>query len=337
MTSFPAWPAPNFIQANGIRMAVYEAGTESSWPPVILCHGFPELAFSWRHQLRDLPQHGLRVIAPDQRGYGLTDATADIDSYDMEHLTADLIGLLDAKGIDRAVFVGHDWGGFVVWQMALRYPQRCAGVIGVNTPFTPRPQRDPIATMRERMGEDMYIVRFQPPGVADAILARDVANTLHFFMRRPPKGVTPVSAGFASERKGSGSIFPFVNMIAAYDPQRDTREKFLGDDEFNYFVETFSRTGFTGGINWYRNFTRNWAHSAHLPQLVQCPSLMIMADKDSVLPPSSADGMERFVPQLEKYLVRDCGHWTQQEKPDEMTATIADWMKRTFSARKTSS
>lgn len=330
--SVPGWPEPSFVQTNGIRMAVYEGGADNAGVPIVLCHGFPELAFSWRHQLRDLPKHGFRVLAPDQRGYGLTDAPAPVESYDIENLCADIVGLLDAKGIDQAVVVGHDWGGIIVWQFALRHPERCAGVIGVNTPFMARPPADPIEIMRNRMGEEMYIVHFQKPGEADAVLARDVAKTMSLFMRRPPEGVDPASAGLATTRaEGSNeSIFPLVRMVEFYDPAFDTRATFLTDDEMKMFVDTFKRTGFTGGINWYRNFTRNWQRSAHIEERVRQPALMIMAEKDAVLPPSAADGMETWVPHLDRVLIKDSGHWTQQEKPDEVTNAIAGWMKKTF-------
>lgn len=324
-------PPVEYIQTNGIRMAVYDAGPAAQKPPIVLCHGFPELAFSWRHQIRDLPKRGLRVLAPDQRGYGLTDAPAPVESYDIEHLCADLIGLLDAKGIEKAVFCGHDWGGIVVWQVALRHPDRVAGVIGVNTPFMARPPADPIEIMRKRMGDDMYIVHFQKPREADEVLARDVSKTMNLFLRRPMEMEAPPSAGLSSERKeGDPSLFPLVSMVEMYDPAFDPREKFMSDEEFAFFVETFTRTGFTGGINWYRNFTRNWERSAHIVERVEAPSLMIMAEKDAVLPPSSADGMETWVPNLERYLVKGSGHWTQQERPDEVTKVIADWMDKTF-------
>jgi pimeloyl-ACP methyl ester carboxylesterase len=328
-----AMPPLEYVQSNGIRMAVYEAGPKDQMPPIVLCHGFPELAFSWRHQLRDLPQHGLRVLAPDQRGYGLTECPRAVEAYDIENLCADLVGLLNAKGIEKAVFCGHDWGGIVVWQMALRHPSRVAGVIGVNTPFMPRSPIDPIEIMRKRMGEEMYIVHFQKPREADEVLGRDVSKTMSLFMRRPMDGAfgEASSAGLASERKeGDPSIFPLVQMVQMYDPAFDPREKFLSEEEMAFFVDAFTRTGFTGGINWYRNFTRNWERSAHIVERVEQPSLMIMAEKDAVLPPSSADGMETWVPNLDRHLVLGSGHWTQQEKPEEVTQAIAGWMKKTF-------
>lgn len=320
-----AMPERRFIHTNGIRMAVYTAGPEdSAFPPIVLCHGFPELAFSWRHQLRDLAAQGFRMIAPDQRGYGDTDRPAPVEAYTLEELCGDLVGLLDAFGIEKAVFCGHDWGGFVVWQMAMRHPERVAGVIGVNTPFTKRAPMDPIALYRRRFGDDMYIVFFQQPEAPEAVFEADVDKTFRFFMRK--SDTSP--AEFDSRPAGQRSL-ALQTALQHYKPEAD-RQQFLSEAERAVFVETFSRTGFTGGINWYRNFTRNWERSADLVDHVSQPSLMIMAENDVVLPPSAADGMEAYVPQLTKVLIRGSGHWTQQEKPEETSAAIAGWMRDVF-------
>jgi len=323
-------PPVKYAQVNGIRMAYYEAGPAGQGVPIVLCHGFPETAFSWRHQLKALGEAGRWVIAPDQRGYGLTDQPDEVESYDIDHLTGDLAGLLDHVGADTGVFVGHDWGGIIVWQMALRRADRVAGVIGVNTPFMPRPPIDPIEIMRARMGEEMYIVHFQKPGEADAILRRDVAKTMNFFLKRPPVEQAK-SAGRASARKpGEGSVFPLVRMVEAYDPAHDSRDTFLTEAEFDAFVESFEHSGFTGGINWYRNMTRNWRLSEGVEDKITQPALMIMAEKDFVLPPSAADGMEAFVPDLEKVLIEGSGHWTQQEAPAAVNRALTDWLDRRF-------
>ncbi|WP_269716909.1 alpha/beta fold hydrolase [Caulobacter sp. NIBR2454] len=322
-------PPVQYADVNGVRLAYYEAGPRQG-VPIILSHGFPELAFSWRHQIKALADAGRWVIAPDQRGYGLTGGPDAVSDYDMAHLTGDLVGLMDHLGVEKAVVCGHDWGGIVVWQMPLMHPDRVAGVISLNTPFYPRPPVDPIMVMRARLGEDMYIVHFQKPGEADAILGRDVAKTMGFMLRRPPTNQGP-SAGFATERKeGDGSAFPLVKMVEAYDPAHDTRETFLTPAEFDVFVESFQRTGFTGGINWYRNFTRNWEASADLPTTIDKPSLMVMAELDAVLPPSSADRMDEFIPGLEKALIKGSGHWTQQEQPKAVNEVLIDWLDRRF-------
>jgi microsomal epoxide hydrolase/non-specific protein-tyrosine kinase len=319
-------PPLKFAEVNGIRMGFYEAGPVSDTPPMVLCHGWPELAFSWRHQIKALSEAGIRVIAPDQRGFGATDRPDAVEAYDIDHLTADLVGLIDHLGIDRAIFVGHDWGGFVVWQMPLRHASRVAGVVGINTPHAPRAPADPIAIFRKRFGERMYIVQFQDAARApDRIFAENVERTFDFFMRKPPQGARPLAKAAPSPPN-----LAFPQMVAAYDPAKDRRERILSAGEMRVFVEAYRRTGFTGGINWYRNITRNWLRAEELDHTVRVPSLMIMAEHDVVLPPSAADGMAAIVPDLEKVLVRNSGHWTQQERPEEVNRLLIDWRRRRF-------
>jgi len=329
-------PPLRFAAVNGIRMGYYEAGPADDRPPLVLCHGWPELAFSWRHQIRALSDAGLRVIAPDQRGFGATDRPDAVADYDLEHLTGDLTGLLDHLGIEKAIFVGHDWGGFVAWQMPLRHPDRVAGVVGVNTPHTARAPVDPIRIFRKRFGEKMYIVQFQDPGrEPDAIFAARPDRVFDFFMRRPLPAKDGIASGLPpGESAGIGAAagvnLAFPQMVAAYDARFDRRDPVLSDQEKQVFVETFRSTGFTGGINWYRNMTRNWERAAGLDHTVRVPALMIMAENDAVLPPSATAGMEALVPDLEKVLVRDCGHWTQQEKPAEVSNLLISWRRRRF-------
>ena len=316
-------PQPTMIKTNGIDMAVYEAGPKDGLP-VVMCHGFPELAYSWRHQMPALAAAGFRAIAPDQRGYGLTSRPENVREYDMVHLTGDLAGLLDALGLKKAVFCGHDWGGLIVWQMPLYHPDRVAGVIGVNTPFLARPPIDPIMGMRAMFGENMYIVYFQKPGEADAALAKDVGKSFRFFMRK-----NGMSAADYGKLPKEARNLELVNAIQS-DETMWPGEALLTPEELKVFVDTFNRTGFTGGINWYRNMTRNWELSGTMEQKVHVPGLMIMAEDDVVLSPAMADGMERFVPDLERVLIKHCGHWTQQEHPEETSSAMIAWLKRRF-------
>lgn len=321
-----AFPEPYYVKTNGIDMAVYEEGPKDG-VPVVLCHGFPELAYSWRHQLPALAKAGFRAIAPDQRGYGNTGGPKGPESvplYDMKHLTDDLAGMLDALGLEKAIFVGHDWGGIVVWQMALRHPDRVAGVIGVNTPFIPRAPIDPIEGMRAVFGEDMYIVFFQKYGEADALLDKDVARSMRFWYRRSGMTLAEFDARPASE-KNLAFLKGFV-----VDESLWPGKLLLNDEELAYYTAAFQKSGFTGGINWYRNFSRNWKDSEGLVEKVSVPSLMISAADDFVLRPSMADGMERFVPDLEKHVIPDCGHWTQAEQPEALNRLMVDWLKRRF-------
>jgi non-specific protein-tyrosine kinase len=334
MAAMTEMPPLQFAQTNGIRIGYYEAGPSTDTPPVMLCHGWPEIAFSWRHQIKALSEAGIRVIAPDQRGYGSTERPEAVEDYDIAHLTGDLVGLLDHLKIGKAIFVGHDWGGFIVWQMPLRHLDRVAGVVGINTPHSDRVASDPIELLRARFGDSMYMVQFQDPaGGPDKIFGSRVEQTFDALMRKPlPRKdkppAEPPTGGMVGASTKTNLAFP--QMVAAYDAKYDPRAPFLSPEERQVFVDTFTRTGFTGGINWYRNVSRNWRNSAGLDHTVRVPSLMIMAENDPVLPPSSAEGMEKLIPDLEKYLVRDSGHWTQQEKPDEVSAKLIKWRRKRF-------
>jgi pimeloyl-ACP methyl ester carboxylesterase len=326
-------PPLQFAKLNGIRMGYYDAGPTSDAPPVVLCHGWPEMAFSWRHQIKALAAARIRVIAPDQRGYGATSRPDAVEDYSIEHLTDDLVALLDHLKIDKAIFVGHDWGGFIVWQMPLRHRDRVAGVVGVNTPHTDRAPVDPLLIYRKRFGETMYIVQFQDPArEPDRLFGEHVENTFDMFMRKPmprkPADATDAPAAGIGASPKLNLAFP--QMVAGYDPAKDPRPRILSDDERQVFIDAFKQSGFTGGINWYRNMSANWARAEGLDHTVRVPALMIMAENDAVLPPSAADGMEAIVPDLEKYLVKDSGHWTQQEKPDEVSQVLIDWRRRRF-------
>ncbi len=311
----PRFPDPQFVDTNGIRMAIYEEGAGF---PVVFSHGFPELAYSWRYQLPAVAAAGFRAIAPDQRGYGQTSRPDEVDQYSLKRLTGDLAGLLDALGLERAVFCGHDWGGMVVWSMAQRYPERTAGVIGVNTPFIPRGPSAPLENLRAMAGENHYVVHFQKPGDADRRLAADVRRVFERLMR---KGIRP-------EDIAGRELRNMAEHVEAEESPLGTA--LLDPEELDVFVRSFERTGFTGGINWYRNIDRNWGESAELPQKLELPALMISAEHDFALPPALADGMEVHVPGLEKRLIPACGHWTQQEKPYETNQGIIEFLKRRF-------
>ena len=308
---------------NGVEIGYYEAGPRGG-VPIILCHGFPELAFSWRHQVKALGEAGRWVIAPDQRGYGVSSKPEDVASYDIDQLTGDMVGLLDHLGVEKAIFCGHDWGGIVVWQAPLIHPSRVAGVIGLNTPFMPRAPADPITIMRARFGPDMYIVWFQTPGDADAVLGEDVDKTMRFFMRKP------AALAAAAQPAEGGSTFAFKDLLRGWDGQAGG-DQLLTPAELKVFVDAFQAGGFTGPINWYRNFTRNWERAESLPTRIDAiPCLMITAELDAVLPPSAAEHMPDFIGDLETRLVAGSGHWTQQEKPAEVNRLMLDWLDRRF-------
>ena len=317
----PDMPPVQYAEVNGIRMAYYEAGPRTG-PPVVLLHGFPELAFSWRRQIPALAEAGWRVIAPDQRGYGLTDQPEPVEAYDLEHLSGDLIGLLDHLGAERAIWVGHDWGGLVGWSLPLLHPERTAGVVGLNTPFLPRSPVPPIQLLKERFGPAHYVVFFQTRRVPEALFELDLKRSFQFFMRRSDEKASGAGSLPFSERK----FLALQEAIEFFKPREE--HQLLTPEELDVYVESYRRTGFRGGINWYRNMDRNWERTSHLRQHVAHPALMITAEWDVFLPPKLSEGMETYVPDLERACVQAAGHWTQQEKPAEVSRLLIDWLDR---------
>jgi pimeloyl-ACP methyl ester carboxylesterase/ketosteroid isomerase-like protein len=311
---------PRFVDVNGIRMGYYEAGEGSA---VVLMHGWPELAYSWRAQIPALAKAGYRAIAPDQRGFGITDCPPKVEDYDIANLSADLIGLLDALEIERAIWCGHDWGALLAWQMPLLYPDRTAAVIGLNAPFVPRLPIEPINLLRSAFGEMMYVIQFQEPGVVEGLLDQQVDRFFRTQMRAG--GLTRAQyEALPREVRNLDFLSPFREP----EPESLPGDPILSDEERAVFVEAFERTGFGPGINWYRNLTRNWEASLGVEQHSTAPSLMISGDEDFVLPPSLSDGMEAYFPDLERKVITDCGHWTQQEAPEEVNRLIIDWLDR---------
>jgi pimeloyl-ACP methyl ester carboxylesterase len=290
-------------------------------PPVVLCHGFPELWYSWRHQLAALSAAGYHAIAPDQRGYGQTDRPSAIDAYDIVNLTGDLIGLLDALGEKRAVFVGHDWGANVVWQLALLAPERVAGVVGMSLAFLPRTPIPPTQVLDALFADRfMYILYFQEPGRADEELGRDVRRTMS-------RALVDLS-GDAPPGSGRRATLDLAGWLEGMsDPA--ALPPWLTAEDLDYFVDEFSRTGFTGGLNWYRNLDRNWELAAALQGAkVEVPALFVAGERDAVLRLTPLEIMDGWVPNLRGTLILPgAGHWVQQERPDEVNAAILGFLK----------
>ncbi|GAA3043721.1 alpha/beta hydrolase [Pseudonocardia yunnanensis] len=305
------------VAVNGIEMHVVEEGTGM---PVIFSHGFPELAYSWRHQIPAVASAGYRAIAPDQRGYGRTSAPEGVDEYDILHLSGDLIALLDELGEEKAVFVGHDWGSMVVWQTALLHPDRVAGVCGMSVPFVPRAQRPPTELWRAAFGESFfYILYFQEPGVADAELGADPART----MRR-------LLAGLRTDQEADGILRNDNDGRGFLDrlPEPQELPSWLRPFELEHYVQEFRRTGFTGGLNWYRNFDRNWELTPQLAGArVAVPSFFISGALDPVLvmrPPAQQD--EWLADHRGSVIIDGAGHWVQQEEPDQVNRALLGFL-----------
>ncbi len=316
MTRFPK---PNIINTGEINMAVHELG---DGPPVILVHGFPELAFSWRHQLPALAAAGYRAIAPDMRGYGATDKPRDVADYTIQHLLGDLDGLLDALSIERAIFVGHDWGAMLVWHMALLAPERMAGLITLNIPHIPRPPINPITYMRLKLGKDFYIVNFQDSDEADRRFAEDPRRFIDTMMR-----VRHVSGDHVNQKPKKRAPLSLLAMLEQKHPAGDP---LLSEEELNYYADAFAASGFTGPINWYRNWKHNWKTTKKVKQIVNVPALFVGAVEDRIIGQKQIDGMRPYVSDLEIQMIADCGHWTQQEKPAELNAIMLEWLERKY-------
>jgi pimeloyl-ACP methyl ester carboxylesterase len=308
-----------FVDTNGIRVHVAEAG---QGPPVVLLHGFPECWYSWRHQLSALAGAGFHAVAPDQRGYCRTDRPEAIDRYTLLHLVGDVVGLLDALGAERAVVVGHDWGAPVAWHTALLRPDRVRGVAALSVPFRPPGARRPLETLRATAGDGFYQLYFQEPGVADAELARDARTTFRRLLH-------------SGSGAGSGQmpIVPPGGGLLDVMPEPEALPGWLTEADLDVYVAEFEPSGFTGGLNWYRNIDRNaellaaWRGARVLP-----PALYMAGDRDLVI---SFPGAERqiaslraSVPNLWRTVVLPgVGHWTQQEEPDRVNANLIEFLR----------
>lgn len=284
----------------GITLNVLDEG---EGPAVVLCHGFPELAHSWRHQVPALTAAGYRVLAPDMRGYGRSSAPPETARYDIVSLGGDLCGLLDAEGLEAAIFVGHDWGAAVVWQLAIVHPARVRAVAGLSVPFVPRAPAPPIEIMRANLGEDFYMVWFQEPGLADEALARDVRRTL------------------TTSRQ-------WTSDWASEEGPPPQRPDWLSEQDLAVYVEAFERTGFTGGLNWYRNIDRNWEITEPWTQdRIQQPAMFLTGELDMVRAFMPAEAMDGWVTDLRSLVtVPGAGHWVQQQAPAEVNAALLEFL-----------
>lgn len=304
------FPEPTLISVNGVELEVFEAGQENAGNPIVLCHGWPEHAFSWRHQIPALAAAGYHVIVPNQRGYGNSSRPTEVTDYDIEHLTSDLVALLDHYGYEDATFVGHDWGAMVVWGLTLLHPTRVRRVINLSVPYQERGERPWIEMMEAILGGNFYFVHFnRQPGVADAVLDESASRFLRNMYRKNVPLVAPEPG------------MMMINIAGAETPLGDP---LMSDRELAVFVSAFESTGFTGSINWYRNLDRNWYLLADVDPIIQQPTLMIYGDQDMV---AKSENLSAFVPNVEVVNL-DCGHWIQQEKPEETTQAILSWLEQ---------
>jgi pimeloyl-ACP methyl ester carboxylesterase len=315
-----------FIETNGVKMHLAEAG---EGPLVVLCHGWPESWYSWRHQLVALAEAGFRAVAPDQRGYGQTDKPEAIDQYTLLHLVGDLVGLLDALGAPSAAIAGHDWGAPVAWHAALLRPDRFRAVVGLSVPFFPRGSTRPTTVMPQTADAIFYQLYFQQPGVAEAEFERDPRRTIREILYW---GSGDARQGF----RASGGEVGMVRRDGGFLGNREapaTLPGWITEADIDFYAGEFARAGFRGGLNWYRNIDRNWELLAPWQGAkVTVPALYMAGDRDLVV---AFRGMEKllpalkfFVPQLrETVMLPGCGHWTQQERAAEVNAAMVSFLR----------
>ncbi|OAI39898.1 hypothetical protein AYO38_06650 [bacterium SCGC AG-212-C10] len=323
--SFERAPAPvgpwtaRDIDTNGVTLRVLEAG---SGFPVVLLHGYPELAYSWRHQIPALAEAGYHVIVPDQRGYGGSSRPEEIEAYDLDTLAADVAGLLDALGEAKAVVIGHDWGAPVAWHFALTAPERTHAVGSLSVPHAARASRPPLDAMRDASGPEhiFYVDYFQQPGLVDAEFAADPRASLLGFMWSI-SGDAPKDERFRPIRKGAR----FLDSITV----PATLPEWLTEADLQVCVDNFTASSFTGGINWYRNTNRNWERSerfanATIPQ----PALFVTGSRDPARGPAAIAKLPEVVTDLRvNELLMGCGHWTQQERPEEVNKHLLRFLR----------
>ena len=312
-----------FVETNGIRMHIAEAG---EGPLVVMCHGFPESWYSWRHQLTALAEAGFHAVAPDQRGYGQTDAPEAIEAYTQLHLVGDIVGLLDALDAEQAAIAGHDWGAPVAWNASVLRPDRFRGVIGLSVPHNAwAGSIPPTEGMKRRFGDRFfYQLYFQEPGKAEAELEADVRRSMRMLLYSA-SGDSPPGGGLGSLPKTA----TFLEGLS--DPGADL-PAWLREADLDFFTAEFERAGFRGGLNWYRNIDRNWElMAAFNGKKVTPPSLFVTGDRDLVVAMAGDGFLERLresAPNLrDAVMLPGVGHWTQQEAPEAVNEAMIAFLR----------
>ncbi|KAK8279677.1 hypothetical protein V6Z12_D09G127400 [Gossypium hirsutum] len=306
------------VKVNGINMHVAEKG---QGPVILFVHGFPELWYSWRHQISALSSKGYRAVAPDLRGYGGTDAPDSVTCYTCFHIVGDLVELLNTIAPDQQVFVvGHDWGAIIAWYLCLFRPDKVKAVFTLSVPFTPRnPQMKPTERWRAIYGNDYYICRFQEPGEIEAEFAE--------------MGTETVMKALLTYRVPDPLMLPKGKPFGHSANTPITLPSWLSEEEVNYYVTKFNKSGFTGVINYYRNFDRNWELMAPWGGCeVKVAAKFVVGDVDLVYHmPGMKEyihngGFKKDVPMLEEVVVMEgVGHFIHMEKPDEINNLIYDF------------
>lgn len=284
---------------NGIDLAVH---VEGSGPLVVLAHGFPDLALTWRLQVPALVAAGYRVVALDMRGYGASSRPDSVEAYRSDVIGDDLVGLLDHEGVERAHFVGHDWGAASVWPLGLTHPDRVLSLVGLSVPYAPPSPAPPTEIFRRRLGEDFYMLRFHRDEVIP-VLERDVAHTIALIL--------------------DGRLDDLDADVAVAPPS------WLPEEVFEEYVAAFTRTGFAAALRYYRNLDANWHLAAQQAITeIEAPSLFVTGSQDLVARFMPADRGAASFRSLDLHVVDGAGHWVHQEEPDQVNALLLDHLGR---------
>ncbi len=313
------WPTPTRRAVNGIELDVFEAGDPDA-PAVVFCHGFPELSYSWRHQVSAVADAGYHVLAPDQRGYGHSSRPDDVAAYGTDELSADLLGLLDATGHDDAVFVGHDWGALLVWDLARLHPGRVRGIVNASVPYTPWPM-PPTELFKAAAGDGFfYILYFQPVGPAEQELEADVGRTMRTLLWAASGDAFPDEMPEPLPAEGTG----FIDSLLAIGPPPGEPPAWLTEADVDTYVAAFEASGFFGPLSWYRNLDANHERTKALPAPA-APSWFIGGTKDVVIArnPGFVEAMTALLPDHRgTVMIEGAGHWTQQEAPEAFNQAL---------------
>ena len=313
-----------YIETNGIRMRIAEMG---EGPVVLLVHGWPESWYSWRHQIPALAEAGYRVVVPEMRGYGKTDAPEAVEAYNVKELSADMAGVLDAVGADTATIVGHDWGAIVAANAVLFHPDRFTSLILMSVPYGGRPKKSLMDGWHSAFGENFFYILYhnEPGGIAEKEYDSDPRGLLSRLYLSPD---SPREAPTLTDPKMSAG-----GWIPRLGAPKDMPE-WLTDADLDYYVASFEESGFRGGVNYYRNFTRNWELTEEFANAkIEAPTLFIAGEKDSVIGGASAEqltrSMSRVIPDLrDVVVVPKMGHWIQQEDADTTNDAMVKFLKK---------
>jgi len=312
---------PRLIRSDSFQIATYADGPIDG-PPIILVHGWPEIAYSWKNTVPALVKAGFRVIAYDLRGFGRSSAPLDPIHYAMPQLVSDVEAVLDAYGFEQALICGHDWGSSIVWHAARMISHRVKGVIGICVPHTSRAPAPPLEIIEKRFGSKHYFIEFRDRSQQVATrFAKDPDGFFRLMFRSTPPGTR-------MDEKFTYIPSKFEAFLEAGSP--DLQGVVLTIEDRKRFIEAYKRTGFEAGMNLYRNIDVNWALAEGMSDRITQPVLMISPESDLLLPPELAKPMVKMCPDLKRVTIPDCGHWAMWDAPEPLNHAIIAWLEARF-------